>query len=144
MLENVLQGDAVDVLRFPAPQWHAEDGGRYIGTFDAVISRDPESGYVNVGTYRVQAHDEKTVGLWIIPGKHGNLIAQKYWSEGKDCPFLLIACGVPPSMMLAECRGHSVGHERIRFSGRAARCADSDRHRDGDGLAYARQRGIGT
>ena len=103
-LQNIAQANDVNVLKFPAPHWHEKDGGRYIGTFDAVISRDPESGYVNVGTYRVQVHDEKTVGLWIIPGKHGNLIAQKYWSTGKDCPFL-IACGVPPSMLLASAVG---------------------------------------
>lgn len=104
VLQNVVSGSAVDVGKFPAPQWHEKDGGRYIGTFDAVIARDPDSGYVNVGTYRVQVHDEKTVGLWMIPGKHGNLIAQKYWSKGKDCPFL-IACGVPPSMLLASSLG---------------------------------------
>ena len=116
VLQNVLQGDSVNVLKFPAPQWHEKDGGCYIGTFDAVISRDPESGYVNVGTYRVQVHDEKTVGLWIIPGKHGNLIAQKYWSKGEDCPFL-IACGVPPSMMLASAVGIPWGMSEYDFLG---------------------------
>ena len=55
--QNVIAGDAVDVGKFPAPHWHEKDGGRYIGTFDAVICRDPDSGYVNVGTYRVQVHD---------------------------------------------------------------------------------------
>jgi 4-hydroxy-3-polyprenylbenzoate decarboxylase len=104
VMQNVVRGVDVDVQKFPAPHWHEKDGGRYIGTFDGVISRDPDSGYVNVGTYRVQVHDEKTVGLWIIPGKHGNLIAQKYWSKGEDCPFL-IACGVPPSMLLASAVG---------------------------------------
>jgi 4-hydroxy-3-polyprenylbenzoate decarboxylase len=116
VLQNVLQGHSVDVLKFPAPHWHEKDGGRYIGTFDAVVSRDPDSGYVNVGTYRVQVHDEKTVGLWIIPGKHGNLIAQKYWSKGEDCPFL-IACGVPPSMMLASAVGIPWGMSEYDFLG---------------------------
>ncbi|MGB7949358.1 MAG: UbiD family decarboxylase [Candidatus Binatia bacterium] len=116
VLQNVAQGDDVNVLKFPAPQWHEKDGGRYVGTFDAVISRDPDSGYINVGTYRVQVHDEKTVGLWIIPGKHGNLIAQKYWSRGEDCPFL-IACGVPPSMMLASAVGIPWGMGEYDFLG---------------------------
>jgi 4-hydroxy-3-polyprenylbenzoate decarboxylase len=116
VLQNVAQGNDVNVLKFPAPQWHEKDGGRYIGTFDAVISRDPDSGYINVGTYRVQVHDEKTVGLWIIPGKHGNLIAQKYWSKGEDCPFL-IACGVPPSMMLASAVGIPWGMGEYDFLG---------------------------
>jgi 4-hydroxy-3-polyprenylbenzoate decarboxylase len=116
VLQNVAQGNNVNVLKFPAPHWHEKDGGRYIGTFDAVISRDPDSGYINVGTYRVQVHDEKTVGLWIIPGKHGNLIAQKYWSKGEDCP-LLIACGVPPSMMLASAVGIPWGMGEYDFLG---------------------------
>jgi 4-hydroxy-3-polyprenylbenzoate decarboxylase len=114
--QNILSGNDVNVLNFPAPHWHEKDGGRYIGTFDAVICRDPDTGYVNVGTYRVQAHDEKTVGLWIIPGKHGNLIAQKYWHNGQDCPFL-IACGVPPSMILASAVGIPWGMSEYDFLG---------------------------
>jgi 4-hydroxy-3-polyprenylbenzoate decarboxylase len=116
VLQNILTGGDVNVLGFPAPHWHERDGGRYLGTFDAVICRDPDSGYVNVGTYRVQVHDAKTVGLWIIPGKHGNLIAQKYWSEGEDCPFL-IACGMPPSMVLASAVGIPWGMSEYDFLG---------------------------
>src|SRR5216684_2129483 len=48
--ENVLEGDAVDIWKFPTPKWHEEDGGRYIGTGDNVITRDPEDGSLNVGT----------------------------------------------------------------------------------------------
>jgi 3-polyprenyl-4-hydroxybenzoate decarboxylase len=32
VLENVMEGDAVDLGAFPTPLWHAHDGGRYIGT----------------------------------------------------------------------------------------------------------------
>ena len=52
VMENVLEGDAVDLARFPAPQWHERDGGRYIGTADMVITRDPDTGWVNFGTHR--------------------------------------------------------------------------------------------
>ena len=30
------------MLKFPVPRWHELDGGRYIGTDDLVITRDPE------------------------------------------------------------------------------------------------------
>ena len=30
--QNVLRGAAVDLTRFPAPLWHEDDGGRYLGT----------------------------------------------------------------------------------------------------------------
>ncbi|HWP56739.1 MAG TPA: UbiD family decarboxylase [Candidatus Acidoferrales bacterium] len=116
VLENIARGSDVNVLKFPAPRWHAEDGGRYIGTFDAVVCKDPESGFVNVGTYRVQVHDEKTVGLFIIPGKHGGLIAEKYWSQGKPCP-LLIACGIAPSIIAASAVGIPWGLGEYEFLG---------------------------
>ena len=32
VFENVITDDAVDITKFPAPKWHPEDGGRYIGT----------------------------------------------------------------------------------------------------------------
>ena len=32
VMENVMRGDHVDVLKFPSPQWHPLDGGRYLGT----------------------------------------------------------------------------------------------------------------
>ena len=61
--ECVQEGRAVDLCGFPAPLWHEGDGGRYIGTGCLVIMRDPDSGWVNVGAYRVQVHDELTAGI---------------------------------------------------------------------------------
>src|SRR3954467_2922947 len=52
--ENVLRGDHVDVTAFPAPIWHPGAGGRYIGTASINIVRDPDTGWVNAGTYRNQ------------------------------------------------------------------------------------------
>ena len=45
-------GDDVDVTIFPAARHWPGDGGRYIGTADAIITRDPEAGWLNVGCYR--------------------------------------------------------------------------------------------
>ena len=104
LLENVAFGSDVNVLKFPTPKWHADDGGRYIGTFTATVCRDPDTGYINVGTYRVQVHDENTVGVWMIPGKHGDLITRKYWARGEPCP-VAIVCGLPPGLMMASAVG---------------------------------------
>src|SRR5215472_7572646 len=71
--EHVLEGDEVDLLRFPTPLWHPQDGGRYLGTGDAVITRNPDSGWINTGTYRVMIHDRNHTGLYISPGKHGRI-----------------------------------------------------------------------
>ena len=50
VLENVLNGDDVNVLKFPTPKWHDGDGGRYIGTGSFNVTMDPESDWINVGT----------------------------------------------------------------------------------------------
>jgi UbiD family decarboxylase len=95
VLENVLTGDQVDVLKFPAPKWNAGDGGPYIGTECMVITKDPDSDWVNAGTYRVQVHDSKTVSIFIEPGKHGDVIRRKYWAKGEPCPFVVSAGQAP-------------------------------------------------
>jgi len=107
VLENVLSGNDVDVLKFPVPFLHELDGGRYIGTDDLVIMRDPEGDWVNCGTYRVMVHDAKRVGVWMSPGKHGRQIREKYFRQGKPCP-VLVSCGHDPLLFLA-------GGNELRF-----------------------------
>ncbi|MEA2640940.1 MAG: hypothetical protein QOF51_2334, partial [Chloroflexota bacterium] len=68
VLENVMRGDQVDLLKFPAPKWHPDDGGRYIGTGSFDVTRDPDEGWINCGTYRVMLHNRNQVGYYISPG----------------------------------------------------------------------------
>jgi len=96
--EHVQRGKDINLLSFPAPRWHALDGGRYIGTGCLVIQRDPDSDWVNVGCYRVQAHDAQHAGLQISPGKHGRLIMEKYWQRGNPCP-VAISVGHDPLLL---------------------------------------------
>src|SRR5213080_3998683 len=85
----------VDVLKFPAPLWHELDGGRYIGTGCSVVTRDLESDWVNVGTYRVQVIDRNHVALDMVPGKHGRIHYEKHKAAGKRFP-VVIVCGADP------------------------------------------------
>jgi 4-hydroxy-3-polyprenylbenzoate decarboxylase len=50
--ENIVRGKDIDLYQFPVPKWHHLDGGRYIDTFAGVVTKDPETGEVNVGLYR--------------------------------------------------------------------------------------------
>ncbi|MFC2068724.1 UbiD family decarboxylase domain-containing protein, partial [Chloroflexota bacterium] len=62
--ENIHTDAEVDLFEFPTPKWHEYDGGRYIGTGDMVIIRDPDEGWVNIGTYRVQVHNKNTATIY--------------------------------------------------------------------------------
>jgi len=100
VLENVRRGKDVDLFSFPAPRWFELDGGRYIGTGSVNITRDPEEGWVNLGTARVMVHDAKTVGFYIAPGRHGRIHREKAFARGE--PFkVAISLGHDPLIFLA-------------------------------------------
>jgi UbiD family decarboxylase len=101
VLQNVIRDDDVDLTALPAPKLHELDGGRYLGTDDLVVMRDPDEGWVNIGTYRVMVQGRDTVTVWISPGKQGRQIREKYFAAGKPCP-VLISCGHDPLLFLAS------------------------------------------
>ena len=116
VMQNVLTGDEVDLLRFPAPRYHAMDGGRYIGTGDCVINRDPESGFVNAGTYRMQVHDRDLLGLWMSPGQHGRQICQRHWEQGRACP-VAATFGGDPLIFIASHNRIPWGRSELELAG---------------------------
>lgn len=97
LLENTLAGDDVNLLSIPAPRWHEGDGGYYIGTGCMVIMKDRDSGWVNYGAYRIQAHDRKTASVMISKGKHGDILMRRYHDAGEPCPIAVVV-GVHPGL----------------------------------------------
>ena len=116
ILENFKVGDEVNVLSFPAPLWHERDGGRYIGTGSFNITQDPDEGWVNLGTYRVMVHDEKTVGFYISPGKHGRIHRDKFMARGQPMP-AAVALGSDPFLYLMACNEVPYGISEYEFAG---------------------------
>ena len=101
VLENMQEGADVDVSVFPSPLWHELDGGRYIGTGCSVVTRDLDSDWVNVGTYRVQVLDGKHVALDMVPGKHGRIQYEKYKKTGKRFPVAIVVGGDPLGYLIS-------------------------------------------
>jgi UbiD family decarboxylase len=116
VMQNVMRGDDVNVLKFPAPKWHHADGGRYIGTGSYNITRDPDEGWVNCGTYRVMIHDEKSLGFYISPGKHGRQMRDKYQARGERMP-VAIVCGGDPMSFLIGCSEVPYGMSELDIVG---------------------------
>jgi UbiD family decarboxylase len=101
VLENKQEGADVDVNVFPSPLWHELDGGRYIGTGCSVVTRDLDSDWVNVGTYRAQVLDGKHVALDMVPGKHGRIQYEKYKKAGKRFPVAIVVGGDPLGYLIS-------------------------------------------
>ena len=86
VMEEVIEGEKVNLFGYPAPWFYPQDGGRYIGTAAFLITQDPETGWTNLGTYRMQILDEKSTGVQILPGKHAEFMLNKYKKMGKMMP----------------------------------------------------------
>lgn len=100
--ENILLGDDVDLLKFPVPLIHDGDGGRYIGTWHTVITKDPDSSWVNWGMYRLMVHDRNTMGCLFPQQQHIGQIYQKY--EAKNLPMpAAVAIGGQPVIPIVSC-----------------------------------------
>lgn len=127
IMENVQMGDDVDLMAFPTPLWHQEDGGRYIGTGCAVLTRDPEDGWVNMGTYRAQLHDERSTGLYISPGKHGRDHMERTFERGEPLPVVMLV-GLPPLYFLASALEIPDGVSELEWlggmQGRSLQCVE--------------------
>jgi phenylphosphate carboxylase beta subunit len=100
VLENVAEAGSVSLDKFPVPKFYPLDGGRYIGTAVFLVVRDPESGDINLGTYRMQMLDNRRCGVQILPGKRGERIMKKYKKMGKKMPAAAVI-GCDPLLFMA-------------------------------------------
>ena len=100
VMQNVDSDGDVDILKFPVPIHHEHDGGRYIGTACGVVTRDPDTGRINVGTYRVQVNGADIATSYISNGKQGRIQRDKYLKAGKPCPMAIIV-GIDPATYIA-------------------------------------------
>ncbi|MFP3209672.1 MAG: UbiD family decarboxylase [Nitrososphaeria archaeon] len=116
VMENVMEGDKVNMLKFPAPKWHEMDGGRYIGTGDMVLTKDPDGGWVNLGVYRVMVHDEHTLSFYVRPGSDGDIIRRKYWERGESCP-VVMTFGQDPLTWISSALSLPWGTSELEFAG---------------------------
>ena|SRR3990167_2225328 len=116
ILENVDSGSNVDLYKFPAPKHHEKDGGRYFGTGHCVISRDPEGGWVNLGTYRCMLFGKQSLGLHMSAGRDGRTIMNKYFSRGEPYK-VAVAIGADPALSLASTMTVPWGTSEYDFAG---------------------------
>jgi 4-hydroxy-3-polyprenylbenzoate decarboxylase len=104
--ENILKGPDVDLYEFPAPHWNRLDGGRYLLTYGGCVTKDPDSGIMNVGIYRgmVARHDQISILMWRAQHIGHHVTA---WQEGgrTEMP-IAVAIGWEPS--LGFCAGSPV------------------------------------
>jgi 4-hydroxy-3-polyprenylbenzoate decarboxylase len=116
LYENSLTGNKIDLDLLPIPRHWPLDGGRYAGTGDAVITRDPDSGYLNIGTYRMMQQGRYAVGLYLSPGKDARLHITRAWQRGEPIE-VAAAWGIDPLFMLVGSQTFAKNVSEYEFAG---------------------------
>jgi UbiD family decarboxylase len=114
--EVVESGDEVDLGAFPAPFWHEEDGGRYIGTGCAVFTTDPHTGTVNAGAYRMQVQGPRAATINMEAGKHGALHVREWFDKEGRAP-ITAALGGDPLLVVAAGTEVPAGVSELEYIG---------------------------
>jgi 4-hydroxy-3-polyprenylbenzoate decarboxylase len=114
--ENIWTDDQVNLFYFPAPTHWPRDGGPYIGTADVIITQDPETGRINLGTYRQMVLGKDRVGFYTSPGKDAMLDREKWWAKGKPCPVVSVY-GVDPLLFICAATGFPKQESEYDYAG---------------------------
>ena len=92
----VLTGDNADVNLLPVQKCWPLDAGKFI-TLPLVITRDPDSGRRNVGTYRMQVYDGRTMGMHWQTHKVGAHHYRENEERGSERMDVAVALGGDPT-----------------------------------------------
>jgi 4-hydroxy-3-polyprenylbenzoate decarboxylase len=115
--EVVRRGSDLDLFDLPAPMLHEGDGGRYIGTWDLVVSRDPSTNWVNWGTYRFMVYDSLHLTGFPRPTSHlGKVFQDDYVSRGEPMP-IAIVIGADSLSHFAASATYRIGGEEASLAG---------------------------
>ena len=113
--EVVETGDAVDLAKLPVLTCWPQDGGPFI-TLPLVITRDPATGKVNAGVYRMQVFDRNTTGMHWQKHKDGAGQARGYERDGRRME-VAVAIGADPATVFSGVAPLPPGISEFLFAG---------------------------
>ncbi|MFC1902547.1 UbiD family decarboxylase [Chloroflexota bacterium] len=116
--ENIQIGDEVDLLKFPVPMLHGGDGGRYIGTWHATITKELDSDWVNWGMYRHMLHTKNSMGIFLASNtKHfWSMYTRGYKPRNKPME-VAIAIGMEPVSAMCAANPMPYGVSEVDIAG---------------------------
>ncbi len=114
--EQVKRGDAADLRELPVPTWtRHHDPGPYL-TAPCVITRDPQAGTLNVGTYRCQIKGPRKIGMWVNFLQHARQHVEPQRLAGRRVP-VAIVLGPDPSVGLCSVSRIVYGVDELAVAG---------------------------
>jgi len=98
--EVIKVGKEANLLDFPIPFLHANDGGRYL-TMLGIVNKHPDTGWMNVGNYRWMVKGPRRGAALFVVGQQGPNIHLVYEMRGESCSFCIYVGGDPLNFMVA-------------------------------------------
>ncbi len=114
--QEVVFTDNLDVTRLPVLQCWPLDGGRFL-TLTMCHSKDPETGKRNIGMYRVQVRDARTVGMHWQIHKGGAAHFRDATARGTKRMDVAVAIGADPASIYAATAPLPPGVDELLFAG---------------------------
>ncbi len=99
--ENIVTGGDIDLYKLPIPKWNVLDGGRYINTLSSIVTKDPDTGDLNIGTYRGMLGQKNTIPILCAASQHWGHHFAKYKARGQEMPVAVIY-GWDPALLLSS------------------------------------------
>jgi UbiD family decarboxylase len=116
VMENVIEGPAINLFDFPVPQWSRHDAGRYVGTWHANVTRDPETGRRNLGVYRMQLLGPSQTTVNTSSASHLGRHFAKAERMGRPLE-MAVVIGAPEPVVMAAGSGYPGGCDEYELAG---------------------------
>jgi UbiD family decarboxylase len=113
--EVVRTGADVDLGILPIPVWTpGKDAAPYVTT--CVVNSDADTGVQNMGVYRTQVRDARSVVVNLAPGRQGRACAETWWRRGQPAPIAWVI-GPDPAVYLAAVANLPRGVDEVTVAG---------------------------
>ncbi|HXB89826.1 UbiD family decarboxylase, partial [Mycobacterium sp.] len=98
--QNILLGADATLDRFPIPQIHPDDGGRYLNTWGVIVARTPDGRWTNWSISRIMMIDGQHMTGLFLPQQHIGMIWAEWEKIGEPMPFAVVQGGDPGVPMI--------------------------------------------
>lgn len=114
--ENIRVGKEVNLFELPVPWLNPRDGGRYLGTWHANVTKDAGNRIRNVGMYRVMVRDENHGVIGFLPFSHiGHHFSQR--KEAGQPLEMAVVIGADETVPIAAATGAPPNLDEYELAG---------------------------
>ena len=114
--EETISESDIDLNRICNVKWHQHDGLPYPGTLSISITKDPDTGQLNAGIYRMGTLGKNRLGWGAPEYTHGRQHYMKYERRGEPMPMAVVT-GVDPSVLIVGSTRTPPGIDEFHLAG---------------------------